>query len=80
MLQVAKTIYRIMSATIRDNIVFSYEYDETFYNMVLDGMNKHFCSTDHPLIFGYAACALRPDLALMPEGDMTEVGEKGQYI
>ena len=28
---------RIMSASIRDNIVFSYEYDEVFYNMVLDG-------------------------------------------
>ncbi|KAI0091755.1 metal resistance protein YCF1 [Irpex rosettiformis] len=49
----------IMSATVRDNIVFSYEYDEAFYNLVLD------------------ACALRPDLALMPNGDMTEVGEKG---
>jgi hypothetical protein len=23
------------------------------------------------------ACALRPDLALLPQGDMTEVGEKG---
>lgn len=33
------------------------------------------------LSFSYAqfvlACALRPDLALMPEGDLTEVGEKG---
>ena len=26
-----------MSATIRENIVFNYEYDETFYNLVLDG-------------------------------------------
>ena len=26
-----------MSATVRDNIVFSYEYDEVFYNLVLDG-------------------------------------------
>ncbi|KAJ3484887.1 hypothetical protein NLI96_g5332 [Meripilus lineatus] len=50
----------IMSATIRDNIIFSHEYDEVFYNLVLD------------------ACALRPDLALMPQGDMTEVGEKGE--
>ncbi|RPD60042.1 metal resistance protein YCF1 [Lentinus tigrinus ALCF2SS1-7] len=49
----------IMSATIRDNILFSHKYDEEFYNIVLD------------------ACALRPDLALMPQGDMTEVGEKG---
>lgn len=32
------------------------------------------------LTFGAAivtACALRPDLALLPQGDMTEVGEKG---
>lgn len=27
-----------MSATIKDNIVFNYEYDEEFYNLVLDGM------------------------------------------
>ena len=27
----------IMSATIRDNILFSHEYDEDFYNLVLDG-------------------------------------------
>ena len=26
-----------MSATIKDNIVFNYEYDEAFYNLVLDG-------------------------------------------
>ncbi|KAH9946530.1 metal resistance protein YCF1 [Amylocystis lapponica] len=49
----------IMSATIRDNIIFSHEYDETFYNLVLD------------------ACALRQDLALLKDGDLTEVGEKG---
>ncbi|TBU30707.1 metal resistance protein YCF1 [Dichomitus squalens] len=49
----------IMSATIRDNILFSHKYEEEFYNLVLD------------------ACALRQDLALMPSGDMTEVGEKG---
>ena len=24
-------------------------------------------------------CALRPDLALMPDGDLTEVGEKGLF-
>ncbi|KAI9464554.1 P-loop containing nucleoside triphosphate hydrolase protein [Lactarius psammicola] len=50
----------LMGASIRDNILFSHEYDETFYNLVLD------------------ACALRPDLELMPNGDSTEVGEKGK--
>ena len=29
------------------------------------------------LVLTAVACALRPDLALLPQGDMTEVGEKG---
>ncbi|KAF8631681.1 hypothetical protein AX15_002266 [Amanita polypyramis BW_CC] len=49
----------IMSATVRDNILFSHEYDEEFYNLVIE------------------ACALSQDLALLPQGDLTEVGEKG---
>lgn len=49
----------IMSASVRDNILFAHQYEEDFYNRVLD------------------ACALRQDLALLPQGDMTEVGEKG---
>ncbi|CAA7267383.1 unnamed protein product [Cyclocybe aegerita] len=49
----------ILSATIRDNILFSHEYDEAFYNMVIEG------------------CALHQDLMLMPNSDLTEVGEKG---
>jgi len=27
-----------MGASIRDNILFSHEYDEAFYNSVLDGV------------------------------------------
>ncbi|THU99163.1 multidrug resistance-associated ABC transporter [Dendrothele bispora CBS 962.96] len=49
----------IMSASVRDNILFNHEYDETFYNLVIE------------------ACALLPDLALLANGDLTEVGEKG---
>ncbi|KIJ21067.1 hypothetical protein PAXINDRAFT_106999 [Paxillus involutus ATCC 200175] len=49
----------ILSATVRDNILFSHEYDEVFYNMVIE------------------ACALKPDLAVLPHSDLTEVGEKG---
>ncbi|KAF9078085.1 metal resistance protein YCF1 [Rhodocollybia butyracea] len=49
----------IMSATVRENILFSHEYDESFYNLVIE------------------ACALRPDLELLPQSDATEVGEKG---
>lgn len=33
-----------MSASIKDNILFSHEYDEDFYRMVLDGaMSNLFC-------------------------------------
>ncbi|KAG1791532.1 P-loop containing nucleoside triphosphate hydrolase protein [Suillus plorans] len=49
----------ILSASVRDNILFSHEYDEVFYNLVIE------------------ACALKPDLELLPQGDLTEVGEKG---
>ncbi|KAI0725334.1 metal resistance protein YCF1 [Fomitopsis betulina] len=49
----------IMSATIRDNILFSHVHDPEFYDLVLD------------------ACALRQDLSLLVDGDLTEVGEKG---
>jgi len=49
----------IMSATVRDNILFSHEYDEVFYNLAIE------------------ACALTQDLALLPQGDLTQVGEKG---
>ncbi|WWD05496.1 hypothetical protein V865_003573 [Kwoniella europaea PYCC6329] len=49
----------ILSATVKDNIVFGHRFDPDFYQEVLD------------------ACALRQDLAVLPSGDMTEVGEKG---
>lgn len=27
----------IMSATVKENIIFAHEYDEAFYNLVIDG-------------------------------------------
>ena len=65
-----------MSATVRDNILFSHEYDETFYNLVIDGACASSFLSTHADPFPLA-CALGPDLALLPNGDMTEVGEKG---
>lgn len=29
------------------------------------------------MLYSRIACALRPDLELLPQGDLTEVGEKG---
>lgn len=49
----------ILSATVKDNIIFGHRFDPIFYDKVLD------------------ACALRQDLAVLPSGDKTEVGEKG---
>jgi ABC-type multidrug transport system fused ATPase/permease subunit len=49
----------ILSATVKDNIVFGHRFDPVFYDKVLD------------------ACALRSDLAVLPQGHITEVGEKG---
>jgi ATP-binding cassette, subfamily C (CFTR/MRP), member 1 len=41
-----ETMNRLMGASIRDNILFSHEYDESFYNLVLDGM----CLKDYQLL------------------------------
>ncbi|KAH9830264.1 metal resistance protein YCF1 [Rhodofomes roseus] len=53
----------MMSATIRENILFSHVYDPEFYDAVLHGKST--------------ACALNEDLAALPDGDLTQVGEKG---
>lgn len=68
-----------MGASIRDNILFSHEYDEEFYNLVLDGVYPRtvvHCAQLISVSF-CIACTLRPDLELFPNGDLTEVGEKG---
>ncbi|KAH3732468.1 multidrug resistance-associated protein 3 [Pelomyxa schiedti] len=49
----------IQNATVKDNILFGKEYDESRYNAVL------------------SACALNMDLESMPNGEMTEIGERG---
>lgn len=49
----------IQNASVKQNIVFGKDFDEKWYNEVVD------------------ACALRPDLEMLPSGDMTEIGERG---
>lgn len=44
---------------MRDNILFGKEYDEQWYNTVIE------------------ACALQRDLEMLPDGDQTEIGERG---
>ena len=70
---------RILSATVRDNILFSHEYDEVFYDLVIEGL-LIICAIINELQVINLGCALGPDLALLPQGDMTEVGEKGEQI
>ena len=49
----------IQNTTVKQNIVFGRDFDEKWYDAVID------------------ACALRPDLEMLPSGDMTEIGERG---
>ena len=49
----------IQNATLRENILFGRDYNETLYRRVID------------------ACALQPDLDILPGGDQIEIGEKG---
>lgn len=52
----------IQNTTVKQNVVFGREFDEKWYNTVID------------------ACALRPDFEILPNGDMTEIGERGITI
>ncbi|KAK2882455.1 hypothetical protein FQN49_000347 [Arthroderma sp. PD_2] len=52
----------IQNATVKENIIFGKEYDEAWYNEVID------------------ACSLRQDLKMLPNGDQTEIGERGITI
>lgn len=77
-LELTFLLCRILSATVRENILFSHEYEEGFYNQVVEGLlNIHVLALGNTILNIFLACALRPDLALLPEGDATEVGEKG---
>jgi len=49
----------IQNATVKQNIIFGKEFNEKWYNQVVN------------------ACALRPDLEMLPSGDLTEIGERG---
>ncbi|KAJ5724696.1 hypothetical protein N7493_006424 [Penicillium malachiteum] len=49
----------IQNTSVRKNILFGKEYDEAWYNEVVE------------------ACALTPDLEILPNGDATEIGERG---
>ena len=49
----------IQNATVKENIVFGQDFNEEWYEKVIN------------------ACALRPDLEMLPNGDQTEIGERG---
>ena len=49
----------LLNMTLRENIVFGNEFNESLYNEVI------------------RVCALTRDLTLMPDGDRTEIGERG---
>eukprot|EP01147_Barroeca_monosierra_P006554 gene6554-319_t len=49
----------IQSESLIGNILFEQEYDNEFYNKVID------------------ACSLRVDIEMLPDGEQTEIGERG---
>ena len=49
----------IQNITLKDNILFGKQYNESKYQNILK------------------VCELKPDLEILPAGDMTEIGEKG---
>ncbi|POW00076.1 hypothetical protein PSTT_13383 [Puccinia striiformis] len=49
----------LLSATLKENILFGADYDKDLYDSVIE------------------ACALVDDLAMLRDGDQTQVGEKG---
>jgi hypothetical protein len=69
----------IMNASVRENILFGHRYEEDFYNSMAG------CVSAHAVVRGgcvvspgvIEACALGPDLDVLPAGDMTEIGERG---
>ncbi|KKK20522.1 hypothetical protein ARAM_001110 [Aspergillus rambellii] len=52
----------IQNTSVRNNILFGKDYDEAWYDQVVE------------------ACALKPDLKILPNGDQTEIGERGITI
>ncbi|KAL2813648.1 P-loop containing nucleoside triphosphate hydrolase protein [Aspergillus cavernicola] len=52
----------IQNTSLRSNILFGKDYDETWYDQVIE------------------ACALKPDIKILPSGDATEIGERGITI
>ena len=59
----------IMNASLRDNILFGAPFDAEKYQVLL------YCPCDAQKVL--EACSLLPDIAILPAGDMTEIGEKG---
>ena len=52
----------IINASLRENILFGMEYDQGFYERVIE------------------ACSLKSDFDILPDGDLTEIGESGVNI
>lgn len=72
-----KHVHRLMSATIRDNILFSHIYDPEFYDLVLDGKFPLSCTSGMRAHLEVPACALKQDISMLADGDLTQVGERG---
>jgi ATP-binding cassette, subfamily C (CFTR/MRP), member 1 len=73
-----------MNASVRENILFGHRYEEDFYTSMAGAVSRRAVSPHAVPHAGCGvlaeiieACALGPDLAMLPAGDMTEIGERG---
>lgn len=63
----------IQNLSVRDNITFGRAFDRQWYEKVSIFRRK---SVKQNRLKVVSACALTPDLAILPDGDATEIGEK----
>ena len=64
----------IQNATVKENILFGRPYDDARYRKVINGkvQAEIISNTNHKI-----DCCLERDLEILPDGDNTDIGEKG---
>lgn len=65
----------IRNATLRENVVFGQHDDEQKYISILDSGRQYVTIRRFQDII--RACSLESDIAMLPQREHTEIGEKG---
>ena len=65
----------IRNATLRENVVFGQHDDEHKYSSIFDSAKRHLMMCRFRDVI--RACSLESDIAMLPQKEHTEIGEKG---